>query len=62
MQLAMWVTGGSSRAVTVALLLPPDTQMDFVDVMKGAERAAARYGAIIAGGGYQAKRENLPWW
>ena len=43
--------GGNPRAVTVALLLPPDTQMGFVrDVMKGAERAAARYGAIVAGG------------
>jgi thiamine-monophosphate kinase len=43
--------GGQPRAVTVALLLPPDTELGFVrKVMLGAEMAAARYGAIIAGG------------
>jgi thiamine-monophosphate kinase len=43
--------GGAPKAVTIALLLPPDTTVAFVlDVMRGAERAAARYGAIVAGG------------
>jgi thiamine-monophosphate kinase len=43
--------GGQPMAVTVALLLPPDTELGFVrKVMQGAEKAAARYGAIIAGG------------
>jgi thiamine-monophosphate kinase len=43
--------GGMPRVVTVALLLPPDTEVGFVrDVMKGAESAATRYGAIVAGG------------
>jgi thiamine-monophosphate kinase len=43
--------GGEPRAVTVALLLPHDTELGFVrKVMVGAEQAAERYGAIIAGG------------
>ena len=43
--------GGRPRAVTVALLLPPDTEVGFVrKVMEGAQRAAARYGAIVVGG------------
>lgn len=43
--------GGTPRVVTVALLLPPDTQLGFVRrVMLGAEHAAARYGAVLSGG------------
>ena len=43
--------GGKPVAVTVALLLPPDTEVGFVrSVMKGAEQASRKYGAIIAGG------------
>ncbi len=43
--------GGCPKTVTVALLLPPDTEVDFVrEVMKGAELAAIRYGAIVTGG------------
>lgn len=43
--------GGRPRVITVALLLPPDTEVGFVrTVMKGAEHAATRYGAIVAGG------------
>jgi thiamine-monophosphate kinase len=43
--------GGCPRTVTVALLLPPDTEVSFVrELMKGVERAAIRYGAIITGG------------
>jgi thiamine-monophosphate kinase len=43
--------GGQPRAVTVALLLPHDTELGFVrKVMQGAEQAAERYGAIIVGG------------
>lgn len=46
------VAGGAEPiAVTVALLLPPDTQVEFVkDVMSGAQSAAKRYGAFIACG------------
>lgn len=43
--------GGQPRVVTVALLLPHDLELGFVrKVMLGAERAAERYGAVIAGG------------
>lgn len=43
--------GGQPKAVTVALLLPHDTELGFVrKAMQGAELAAERYGAIIAGG------------
>lgn len=43
--------GGQPKIVTIALLLPPETEVGFVlDVMKGAERAAHRYGAIVVGG------------
>ena len=43
--------GGCPKTVTIALLLPPDTSVSFVkEVMKGAEQAADRYGAIITGG------------
>ncbi len=43
--------GGVPKAVTVALLLPPETKVSFVlEVMRGAERAALRYGAVVAGG------------
>ena len=46
------VAGGAEPiAVTVALLLPPDTRVSFVKgVMRGAHSAAQRYGAFIAGG------------
>ena len=45
------VAGGAPRAVTIALLLPSDSTIGFVcGVMKGAERAAERYGASIVGG------------
>ena len=43
--------GGVPKAVTVALLLPPETKVGFVlEVMRGVERAALRYGAMVAGG------------
>ncbi len=43
--------GGKPRVISVALLLPPDTEVGFVrKVMRGAEDAATKYGAIIAGG------------
>ncbi len=43
--------GGRPRAVTVALLLPPDTEVGFVrKVMEGAQRTANRYGATVVGG------------
>jgi thiamine-monophosphate kinase len=43
--------GGVPKAVTVALLMPSDTEIGFVrQLMRGAERSAARYGAVIAGG------------
>ena len=43
--------GGRPRAVSIALLLPPETKVGFVrQVMQGAELAVARYGAIIVGG------------
>jgi thiamine-monophosphate kinase len=43
--------GGNPKVVAVALLLPPDTQIGFLRrVMVGAERAAARYGAVLSGG------------
>lgn len=45
------VAGGVPRAVTVALLLPPESTIGFVrGVMRGAELAAERYGAWIVGG------------
>ena len=45
------VAGGAPKALTVALLLPADTTMGFVrGVMRGADAAAARYGASIVGG------------
>jgi thiamine-monophosphate kinase len=43
--------GGRPRAVSIALLMPPETEVGFVrKVMRGAELAAARYGAIVVGG------------
>lgn len=43
--------GGTPKIVTVALLLPEDTEVRFVqEVMRGVEQAATRYGAIVAGG------------
>lgn len=43
--------GGKPHAVSIALLLPADTQVGFVlDVMKGAQEAASRYGATLACG------------
>lgn len=43
--------GGKPQVISVALLLPPDTEVGFArKVMRGAEDAATRYGAIIAGG------------
>lgn len=43
--------GGVPKAVTVALLLPPESKVGFVlEVMRGVERAALRYGAVVAGG------------
>jgi thiamine-monophosphate kinase len=43
--------GGRPKVLTVALLLPPDTTIDFVrKVMKGAQKAASRYGAVVVGG------------
>jgi thiamine-monophosphate kinase len=43
--------GGRPRAVTIALLLPPSTEVGFVrKVMEGAQRAAERYGAVVVGG------------
>jgi thiamine-monophosphate kinase len=43
--------GGRPRFLTVALLLPPDTELDFVkNVMRGAQAAAARYGSVVVGG------------
>ncbi|WP_240901355.1 thiamine-monophosphate kinase [Thioalkalivibrio sp. XN279] len=45
------VAGGTPRAITIGLLLPPETTMGFVrGVMRGAEVAAERYGASIVGG------------
>lgn len=45
------VAGGTPRAVTVALLLPPDSTLGFVrGVMQGAAEAARRYGAEIVAG------------
>ncbi|WP_417809105.1 thiamine-phosphate kinase [Thioclava sp.] len=45
------VAGGNPRAVTVALLLPGDSTLEFVrDVMQGASEAAKRYGAEIVAG------------
>ncbi len=46
------VAGGAEPiAVTLALLMPPDTTIEFVEqVVSGAKLAAARYGAFIAGG------------
>lgn len=45
------VSGGTPRAITVALLLPPDSTLGFVrGVMKGAVEAAKRYGAEIVAG------------
>lgn len=45
------VAGGIPRAVTVALLLPADSTLEFVNgVMKGAANAAERYGASIVAG------------
>lgn len=43
--------GGCPRTITVALLLPPDTEVGFVQkLMKGVERAAARYNVTFTGG------------
>ena len=45
------VAGGTPRAVTVALLLPADSTMEFARaVMQGASDAAERYGASIVAG------------
>lgn len=45
------VAGGKPRAVTVALLLPVDSTLEFVrSVMQGASEAATRYGAEIVAG------------
>lgn len=45
------VAGGTPRAVTVALLLPPDSTLGFVrGVMQGAADAAKRYGAEVVAG------------
>jgi thiamine-monophosphate kinase len=45
------VAGGKPRAVTVALLLPVDSTLEFVrGVMQGASEAATRYGAEIVAG------------
>lgn len=45
------VAGGTPRAITIALLLPPESTIGFVrGVMRGAELAAERYGASIVGG------------
>ncbi|QVL49481.1 MAG: thiamine-monophosphate kinase [Thiocapsa sp.] len=43
--------GGQPEALSVALLLPADTRVDFVrELMQGAEAAARRYGAVLTGG------------
>lgn len=43
--------GGNPKTVTIALLLPPNTEVEFIrKLMQGAEQAANRYGAIITGG------------
>jgi thiamine-monophosphate kinase len=43
--------GGCPRTITVALLLPSDTEVGFVrKLMKGVERAATRYNVIFTGG------------
>jgi thiamine-monophosphate kinase len=45
------VAGGAPCVISVALLLPSDTKLDFVrGVMRGAAQAAQRYGASIVGG------------
>lgn len=44
-------SGGQPIAVTVALLLPDDLTLNFVkEVMIGAQKAAKKYGAFLAGG------------
>lgn len=43
--------GAQPKAVTVAVLAPSDTEIGFLrEVMTGADEAARRYGAFIAGG------------
>ena len=45
------VAGGTPRVVTVALLLPADSTLEFANgVMLGAANAAERYGASIVSG------------
>ena len=47
----IYASGGIPFAVTIALLLPDNLTVKFVkDIMIGAEQAAKRYGAFIAGG------------
>lgn len=44
-------SGGIPKCISVALLLPPETKRHFVlEVMKGAEAAATRYGTAIVCG------------
>lgn len=44
-------SGGTPLAVSLAFLLPKDTEVDFVkDVVRGADKAAKKYGAFIACG------------
>lgn len=43
--------GAEPKALSVVLLLPPDTQVGFVrSLMQGAQAAARRYGAVLTGG------------
>lgn len=47
----IYASGGIPFAVTIALLLPDNLTVKFVkEIMIGAEQAARRYGAFIAGG------------
>lgn len=44
-------SGGTPLAVSLALLMPKDTEVDFVkEVVSGADKAARKYGAFIACG------------
>ncbi|MEH6626620.1 MAG: thiamine-phosphate kinase [Motiliproteus sp.] len=68
--------GGTPKYLTIALLLPADTTLEFVrDLIVGAKKSAERYGAIIIGGdtksnesyasvvtatGYSSKNRILP--
>jgi len=47
----IFASGGKPIAISIALLLPGDLTLRFVkEVMRGAEKAAKKYGAILASG------------